>query len=453
MIDCYEPHPGTFKLLERTFPGHEVDVELHRQGVSDVAQRVKIYSGPNNIGESSIVMQHKGTKQFTIDVMGANDLPEADILKMDTEGCEALIVRALSESGRLGKFSAVMMETHGPADQDFIMAKMKEAGFTVTKKNQWHANRCELCYVRSDLLPKDFKAVGPRKVLLATPIRGGISGPYLAAFTTILTANWDGRFKIEPLLPTGGSVATARNIAASYALTHGFDDLFFWDKDLHTEDPQVLLSMFNRMLMHDVDFVAGQYCAHTKATYFHGCRVKGEEVDDRGLLPMVQMPIGFAKIRVSVLKKIMRKYPMRYYSVAESGGERRDGLYDFFPDGLIGPNTPQGKIERIAKLFDTQYLTSVNPFLTANLLSDIKRVIEDMDISETHYVGEDYQFCELARTSGVQMFLDTQFIVPHEEVVRTPIPTAQLASWMAEEWRQPQKPKKKGLLRKLRLRK
>lgn len=422
-IYAYEPHPGTFGLLQKTMAAHWwKEMEARPVGVSEKAARVKISSGPNNIGEASVLTDY-GTASFEVDLIDAATLPDADILKVDTEGCEALIIRRLAEVGKLKKFSAVMMETHGPADCDWIMAKMKESGFTVTKRNQWHANRCELCYVRTDLLPKDFKAVGPKKVLIATPLIGSVSAHYLGSLLTLMTANWEGRYKLDLRIKTGGSVATARNMAAHDALTEGYDKVFFWDKDLNTEDMNLFLACVNRLLGHDVEFVGATYAAHTKATHFHGKQVD-TTTDSRGLKKMVQVPIGFSVIDVSAFRKIQEKFPLRYFSTEESGGSKYAGLYDFFPTGLCGPNTPEGKIARI---------------WDADNMDVVASILMDADTSKTEYYGEDYYFCKLAREAGVEILMDTQFIIPHEETIRMPIPTADLQTMLAEEWRKPAK--------------
>lgn len=433
-IDAYEPHPGTFKLLRRTIVEKNVHgVTLHEQGVHEKAERVKIFSGPNNIGEASVVIQHEGVKSFMVDLIAANELPFADILKMDTEGCEAPIIRALSDSGRLEKFSAVMMETHGPADQDYIMGRMAAAGFTITKKNQWHANRCELCWVRADLLPKDFKAQVAKRVLIATPLLGSVSAHYLGAMLTLMKADWEGRYDFSVQIKTGGSVATARNMAADDALKGGYDKILWWDKDLTTEDMNTFLSMANRLLGHDVEFVGSTYVAHTKHTHFHGKMKEGAVVDSRGLLPMEQMPLGFTVMDVSVLRRIKAMFPLRTYTAVESGGNTVKDLYEFFHEGIIGPNTPEGKIERITKVCPPGEAIS-DP---ASILTVISGILGDMDTSKNSRYGEDYFFCDLCAKAGVELYRDTYFIIPHEQMVRMPIPSADLRRMLDEDWRNP----------------
>jgi FkbM family methyltransferase len=428
----FEPHPGTYKLLLRTI-GDKI-VRTYRVGVSDHDGHAIIKSGPNNCGEASIVMPHTGTKEFRIELMDAKRLPEAQILKMDTEGCEALILKRLIECGRLPKFSAVMMETHGPADQAWIESEMGKAGFTVTKKNQWHPNRCELCWVRSDLLPKDFKKAGAKKVLIATPLLGNVSAHYLGRIMTLLKADWGGRYEFQIQVKTGGSVATARNMAADFALKGGFDKIFWLDKDVGDQDMNRFLMFVNHMLGRDVDWVSATYAAHIKGTHFHGAEMKGAKPDSRGLKRMFQMPMGFSVMDVSVLKRIKEKFPLREYTVFESGGVS-EKYFRFFHEDIIGPNTAEGKLERI-RMIDTQ-----SPEQYAQL---VHKILTDPDTSGNRFLGEDYAFCSLCFDAGIEMWMETTFIVPHEETLCIPIPTEQLAGWMAEEWRQPPKPKKRG---------
>jgi len=444
-IYCYEPHPGTFELLKKTCASAHFHVTYSKVGISDHDGKAVIKSGPNNCGAASIVMPYTGTKQFKIELMDAAKLPDADILKMDTEGCEALILKRLIDTNRLPKFKAVMMETHGPADQAWIEAEMRKAGFTATKRNQWAANRCELCYVRSDLLPKNFKKKGPKKVLIATPLLGSVSAHYMGRVITILKANWENRYEFEFQVKTGGSVATARNMAADYALKGDFDKILWLDKDVGDEDMNRFLMFVNHMLGRDLDWVAATYVAHTKTTHFHGAKIIGSEDDPRGLRRMFQMPMGFSVMDVSILRRIKEAYPLREYTVFESGGET-GVYYRFFHEDIVGPNTPQGKLDRISEALSKLGFAD-------EIMREITDIIKDPDASGNRLLGEDYNFCGTCYDLGIEMWMETSFIAPHEETMRLPIPTEQLVTWMKEDWRHPKKGAKKSLLQKLRLRK
>lgn len=427
-IHCYEPHPGTFKLLWKTIEREKLENCIpYDQGVHEVAKRCKIFSGPNNIGEAS-VLQKWDTDSFEIDLIAAKDLPDADILKMDTEGCEALILKGLIDSNRLKKLSAVMMETHGPADQEWIMGKLAENGFTLTNRNQWHANRAELCYVRTDLLPKDFKRKGPKRVLIATPLAGGTSAHYLGGLVTLLKADWQERYDFGFKIKTGGSVATARNMAADDAIKGGYDKILWWDKDLAPESMDTFLSMANHLLGHDADLVGATYVAHTKHTHFHGKMKEDAVPDSRGLLLMEQIPLGFCVMDVKALLKIKAKFPLRTYTSCEGGGNVVKDLYEFFHEGIIGPNTPEGKLERIETAISNGFGEEI-----------IVSILADNDTSANQRYGEDYFFCNLCAKAGVEMFRDTAFIMPHEQTIRMPIPTEDLNRMLAEEWRKPPK--------------
>ena len=72
---AYEPHPGTFQLLRRTIERERLhDVAFFELGVDASAGVVKIHSGPNNIGEASIVMKHN-TPSFDVQIIDAATLP------------------------------------------------------------------------------------------------------------------------------------------------------------------------------------------------------------------------------------------------------------------------------------------------------------------------------------------------------------------------------------------
>lgn len=129
LIHAYEPHPETFKTLCKNVAGTRVIP--YNYGIASKEGWFPLYDGLDNSGEASLfdsAFARKGTG-IHVEIKTPDVLPEADILKMDTEGCEVQILDPLITSGR--KFAAVMFEYHSPNDRrdldlllvEYVLAK------------------------------------------------------------------------------------------------------------------------------------------------------------------------------------------------------------------------------------------------------------------------------------------------------------------------------------------
>jgi len=162
-VHAYEPCPANFKLLQETVSDfdqndEDIDVHLHNVAVAGHACRATLQAGEFNCGEWSLMMPPvEGREKVEVDVISALELPKADVLKIDTEGCELLILATLDYDKRLPEFSAIMLETHSDEYVPIVKANLARAGFTLTGEARPHLNRGELKFVRTDLLPADFK--------------------------------------------------------------------------------------------------------------------------------------------------------------------------------------------------------------------------------------------------------------------------------------------------------
>lgn len=163
-IHAFEPCPSNFTLLKRTIDtlmdagDGVVRVLPYQKAVAGHACRATLQAGEFNCGEWSLMMPPvEGREKVEVDVIAATDLPKADVLKIDVEGAEVACLAALTLAGRMGEFSAVMLETHNDEWIAPIKANMAKAGFTLTGEAKPYPNRGELKFVRTDLLPADFK--------------------------------------------------------------------------------------------------------------------------------------------------------------------------------------------------------------------------------------------------------------------------------------------------------
>lgn len=161
-VYAFEPEPKNFRdlmdtvaqmvLVNKTVASERVS--LHNVAVAGHACRATLQAGEFNCGEWSLMMPEvEGRERVEVDVIAATDLPRADVLKLDVEGCEGAILAALQMAGRMSEFSAVMMETHCDDWIAPIKANMNKSGFTLTGEGRPYPNRAELKFVRTDLLP------------------------------------------------------------------------------------------------------------------------------------------------------------------------------------------------------------------------------------------------------------------------------------------------------------
>ncbi len=157
-VHCYEPHPGNYALLEKTAaaigPICPIRPILHPVGVSDHAGQIALHLGRDNCGEHSIKdIGEQTSASVPVELIDAANLPHADILKIDTEGCEVEILGKLEAFGRLAEFAAIMLEYHSEPDRGRIYTLLS-ATHTLLGVHSRCPDRGEMRFVRSDLLPK-----------------------------------------------------------------------------------------------------------------------------------------------------------------------------------------------------------------------------------------------------------------------------------------------------------
>lgn len=118
-IDSYEPNPETAAMLRRNvaafMPGAVRVHELAVRGVPwDGRLAVPLYSGRNNVGESSMLRGSEQTDEaIEVDSISAAELHSAHVVKVDTEGLELPILEHLN----LDETLVVLLEWHTRRDR------------------------------------------------------------------------------------------------------------------------------------------------------------------------------------------------------------------------------------------------------------------------------------------------------------------------------------------------
>lgn len=126
-ISCFEPVPSNFELLKINTE-HLADCHLWDVGIRLCAGQMEIAEGAFNCGEWSCHPSiNKGTgRKITVHCIAARDIPKGSILKIDTEGCELEILKALHDAGRGAEFACILLEWHRESDRLEIDQLLKE---------------------------------------------------------------------------------------------------------------------------------------------------------------------------------------------------------------------------------------------------------------------------------------------------------------------------------------
>jgi FkbM family methyltransferase len=127
-VFSFEPSPSNVALLRKNTAGSLVHVT--QAGIGALSGSSIFFEGRNNCGETS---QHNLGEQdphktFTADLVGASSLPNCDVLKVDTEGCELEIIGAYLVR-RDTKPAVIMLEWHRASDRWLIGALLVGAGY------------------------------------------------------------------------------------------------------------------------------------------------------------------------------------------------------------------------------------------------------------------------------------------------------------------------------------
>lgn len=260
-----------------------------------------------------------------------------------------------------------------------------------------------------------------RKVLFGSPIVGAVSLNYTKFVLDVARSNFPG-VEISFAFVGGAIVNLARNELADYARQLGMDELVSMDKDLVPT-----LAELGRLLSHDEPVVCGLYPRKHLLTEYHVQGIDGIGPREDLLQLVKQASIGFSKIKVSVFEELARKTPERRHRMQETG---RDQVWkhEFYPMGVVGKNTPEGKLKRIDEAMNSAAHTD-------EVADRIGKILDDTDFSDNNILGEDFYFCRLLREAQIPMYVDTALRITHTADVDLPVSTEMLTKMVAEPWR------------------
>ena len=153
-IVAYEPHPEHVAMLEQNVAGiPNVEIRAWAVGPPGAGHRVEpLWDGKDNSGQRSLRRGPEQVETWTsVNVMPAEELPAADILKLDIEGLEPEVLMGYSH---LDGVSAVMLEWHDTGDYQWLIDTLLQKGFDLAHDasgGEMVADR-ELVFVRRGLI-------------------------------------------------------------------------------------------------------------------------------------------------------------------------------------------------------------------------------------------------------------------------------------------------------------
>lgn len=126
-IVCYEPQPENYTLLQRTVSCYALtQCSVVNIAVSNSAGRMALHENGNR-GEWSFIKFGNGLGAIEVDVMDAANLPDADFIKIDTEGAEINILMRLEACGKLAAVNAIVLEYHSASHVAPLIATAQKA--------------------------------------------------------------------------------------------------------------------------------------------------------------------------------------------------------------------------------------------------------------------------------------------------------------------------------------
>lgn len=152
-VFAYEPHPRARAVLEENVRGL-TSVTVDERAVATPHEHfdwVRLYEGKcgPDPKEVDVSQSHK------VSVLSPEALPEADILKIDTEGCEVEILEGYLESASSAHLQAIALEWHSPQDHAKILKLLAARGFVIVRD-------VATCAIRGDLVAVHMSPIADR---------------------------------------------------------------------------------------------------------------------------------------------------------------------------------------------------------------------------------------------------------------------------------------------------
>lgn len=267
-------------------------------------------------------------------------------------------------------------------------------------------------------------------VTIACPAKGGLPWYWIKPMTELVTLNHP-KYAFNVMIESGHhGIGLARNILADNVIK---DPQGIWKMVMIDSDAFWTVKQLLQIIDREEPFVAGPYVRKTGGPVGWLCvRTPGTELRDDGMMECDFIGTHFMSFEVASLKKMIAYYPERMFTIDEKDGEFNNRkMCELFPIGLVGPNTPEGRLARINGV-----LKEVNEGACSdiNFLLRTEEILTTIHPGESRILGEDYGFCLMARRAGFKLYCDRNVnpvghvgdivypVGPEQNSIATPFP-------------------------------
>lgn len=423
-IFAYEPHPRLFEALKTNLEG--TDVRIHKCAVGNAKGKTLLFEGADDLAATS-VWKNPNTKNAGgwVDLVHAVDLPECDILKIDTELSEIPI---LYNYKHLPKCKVVLLEWHNHRDRVDLRNSLEANGFVKIEDKEVATDRGLLKYHRPQWKPHLFVSILAGGGKLFFENEQCVSG--------LKEISKEAGFQVTVSYDPGTGVDRARNRQVARFLESGATHLLMLDNDLAFRPNDV-----TRMIASNLDFVAGAYPRKqidwqqvydavkngvpADKLHEHSCSFIYNTIVDNGggsnaislsglgdFVEIEEVGTGFMLVKRSVIEKMIAAYgnEMAYLTDYEPRGEIHHMVFACGADPKCEYELAKAELLKAAASSEQTQL----PW-TKELQATAERYRKACKDTSTvgRYLTEDYRMCRLWRLLGGKIYLMTDCPLDH----------------------------------------
>jgi len=297
-----------------------------------------------------------------VDCIAASTLPSAELIKIDTEGCEVEIVGRLDTSGT----KALVCEWHSEGDKQVLIDICKGRGFDLVRENG---------NVLKFAKPGALKKI---KVFIGVPVNNEMKVQFAACLLALQADKANQPCEFDIRFGHGDGVARTRNNLTSDFLKTDCTHMLQIDCDLIFSPHHV-----KRIIEQDKEVVGGFYPKKQEGPLEWVINTFPGQVDKRedGLHKVAYIGTGFLCVKRHVFEDMIEKYP--YIAFGADYGTR-ETMYDFWP---MNP-------------YCADCGCAAGPSCTHAP-------------SRRRYLSEDWYFCQRWMDMGGEVFGDTGVVLKH----------------------------------------
>jgi FkbM family methyltransferase len=384
-IRCYEPELENYQGLVRNTSCH-ARIQAYRFAVRSFNGTDKILIGDQGVTCGFHQLGRQTNVRERVMCVDAEEIPSADLVKIDTEGCEVEIVSRLD----LSKTRALVLEYHRPEDAAVLKTLAVTAGFELLEEKSNTETNGILKFGREGVRRvgtengQRIGAAQERKIYCA--VASHFSNHDLVFLQSMMQLILGASVRISFGWSCDPSVERARNVLTANFLATDCTHLLFVDSDIAFTPRDVA-----RIISHNEDVVGGIYPLKTMDQTVKWCGNGTSESEKRK---------------------------------AESGndnhGSTESRIAEVRPDGLqevgcIGTGfmcIARRALERIIAADGSKICYRQDWPPHREEFAFWRQTIRNVN-GRKRFLTEDWNFCYRYRELGGKVFADTQVILRH----------------------------------------